>query len=217
LGERGLIDRALLEKYILEGRKDAITGKVDVRYSLQHLMAKCCDFKDKETALQYQGTQRGVEVILTPKFCAELAGEGVEYSWAHSKAFYRRMPLSRKRGRDNFKQLVKDCTCPVNVLTKERIEKFSSRARAYICAYHHLEQQQAVAAATVNVDPNSTPSTSHSLSRVVAPFPPHKQELLYTEIVRLKKACKGHRCALDFDSGFVHSELRNARVEGDLL
>jgi hypothetical protein len=31
------------------------------------------------------------------------------------------------------------------------------------------------------------------------------------------KAFKGHRCALDFDRGFVHSELRNAKIEGDDL
>jgi hypothetical protein len=37
-------------------------------------MAECRDFKDKETALQDLGTQLGVEVILTPKFHAELAG-----------------------------------------------------------------------------------------------------------------------------------------------
>jgi hypothetical protein len=65
--------------------------------------------------------------------------EGVEYSWAHAKAHYRRMPVSRKQGRDNFKQLVKECTCPINVLTKERIETFALQARAYICTYHHLE------------------------------------------------------------------------------
>ncbi len=124
LGERGLIDRALLETYTLKGRKDAITGKVDVRYSLRHLMTECSDFKEEETALQYLGTHLGVEVILTPKFHAKLAGEGVEYSWAHAKVFYRRMPLSRKRGRENFKQLVKDCTCPVNVLTKRALRRF---------------------------------------------------------------------------------------------
>jgi hypothetical protein len=38
------------------------------------------------------------------------------------------------------------------------------------------------------------------------------QILLYTEIERLMKAFKGHRCALDFDRGFVHSELRNAKI-----
>ncbi|KAI2488938.1 hypothetical protein MHU86_25992 [Fragilaria crotonensis] len=217
LGERGLIDRASLEQYTLEGRKDAITGIVDLRYSLRHLLAECYDFKEEETALQFLGSQLGVVVNLTPKFHAELAGEGVEYSWAHSKAFYRRMPLSRKRGRDNFKQLVKDCTWPIKVLTKERIEKFASRARAYICTYHHLEQlQQQVAAAAVNEDPNSS-----ATARIrVAPIPTThiKQELLsYSDIERVKKDFRSHRCVLDFDSGFVHSELRNARVEGDLL
>jgi hypothetical protein len=212
LGERGLIDRSSFEKYTLEGRKDAITGKVDLHFSLRHLLAECCDFKDEETALQYLGSQLGVVVNLTPKFHAELAGEGVEYSWAHAKAFYRRMPVSRKRGRENFKQLVKDCTCPINVLTKQRIEKFASRARAYICTYHHLEQQHQHASAPVIEDPNSSPTAS-SLSSV-APIPPHtKQELLYSEIERLMKAFKGHRCALDFDRGFIHSELKSAKDE----
>ena len=59
-------------------------------------MTECADFKQEETALQYLGSQLGVTVRLTPKFHAELAGEGVEYSWAHAKAYYRRMPLSRK-------------------------------------------------------------------------------------------------------------------------
>ncbi len=137
-------------------------------------------------------------VHLTPKFHAELAGEGVEYSWAHSKSFYRRLPVSRKRGRENFKQLVKDCTCPKTVLTKERIEKFAARARAYICTYHHLEQEQQAVSEMEN----------HDVARVLP-----KQELLYTEIERLMKAFKGHRCALDFDRGFVHSELKQAKTE----
>jgi hypothetical protein len=39
------------------------------------------------------------------------------------------------------------------------------------------------------------------------------QELLYSDIDRLSRAFKGHRCSLDFDRGFVHSELRNAMIE----
>jgi hypothetical protein len=112
-----------------------------------------------------------VTVDLTPKFHAELAGEGVEYNWAHAKAYYRRVPLVRKKGRDNFKALVRECTSPEKVLTKDRVEKFASRARAYICTYHHLEQSRAAPpAATVTVPP------------VVVLL---KQELLYTEIERL--------------------------------
>jgi hypothetical protein len=38
-----------------------------------------------------------------------------------------------------------------------------------------------------------------------------KQEQLYNDIERLMKAFKGHRCALDFDRGFVNSHLREAK------
>jgi hypothetical protein len=118
LAQRGLIEKDSLEEYTVDGRKDAMIGTVDLRYSLIHLLGECTDFKDEQTALQFLlDTQLGVMVILTPKFHAKLAGKGVEYSWAHAKAHYRRMPVSRKRGRDNFKQLVKECTCPINVLT----------------------------------------------------------------------------------------------------
>jgi hypothetical protein len=37
------------------------------------------------------------------KIHAELAGEGVKYSSAHTKAHYRYVPVLRKCGCDNFK------------------------------------------------------------------------------------------------------------------
>ena len=37
-----------------------------------------------------------------------------------------------------------------------------------------------------------------------------KQVLLYSEIERLVKDFKTHRCALDFDRGFVNAELKEA-------
>ena len=67
LWERGLILEELLDKYTLDGRKDAMTGKIDLKLSLCHLMAENMDFKNEETALQYLGTQLGVTVELTLK------------------------------------------------------------------------------------------------------------------------------------------------------
>jgi hypothetical protein len=201
LWERGLIDTSSLEQYTLDGRKDPIAGGVNLRSSLCHILANCNDFKDEETALEYLGTQLGVTVKLTPKFHAELAGEGIEYSWAHSKSFYRRLPLSQKKGRENFKQLVRECTCPERVLTKVRIEKFAARARAYICTYHHLENRKGPG--------DARSQNSENLEE------PKQQELLYSEIERLTKAFRGHRCALDFDRGFVHSELKEAKMPKD--
>jgi hypothetical protein len=39
--EGGLIDRELLEKYTLDGRKVQLTGKVHLQYSLRNILAKC--------------------------------------------------------------------------------------------------------------------------------------------------------------------------------
>ena len=46
------------------------------------------------------------------------------------------------------------------------------------------------------------------------PNPKH-QELLFTEIEQLMKGFKGHRCALDFVHGFVHSELKEVIENND--
>ena len=196
LWERGLIadSKEELSSFTIDGRKDPITGILDTKSSLRHLLANCQDFREEETALQNLGAQLGVTVQLTPKFHAELAGEGVEYCWAHAKSFYRRKPVSSKRGRENFKCLVKDCTSPDEILTRERVQKFAARARAYICTYYHLDLQQQ----GLNSDDVS----------VLA----QKQELLYAEIERLMKDFKVHRCALDFDRGFVNSELKHKAV-----
>lgn len=86
----GLISAESLGNYTLDGRQDPISGEVDLKLSLHHLMAECEDFKNEETALQYLGRQLGVIVQLTPKLHAEIACEGVEYScWAHEKSYYR--------------------------------------------------------------------------------------------------------------------------------
>ena len=81
--------------------KKTDTGEIDNTFSLRYLMGSCRDFLEEETALQFLGRQLGVQVKLTPKFHAELAGEGVEYSWAHAKGYYRRKPLAEKKEEKN--------------------------------------------------------------------------------------------------------------------
>ena len=55
LWKRGLIPEHSLETYTNDGLKDAITGSLDLLYSLQHLLAECTDFKEEETSLKYLG------------------------------------------------------------------------------------------------------------------------------------------------------------------
>ena len=197
LWERGFIDESKsVNCYTIDGRKDPITGEIDSKLSLRHLMRCCQDFMEEETALEHLATQLGATVRLTPKFHAELAGEGIEYCWAVAKGYYRRMPLKRKMGRENFKQLVKESICPVNQLFKKRVCKLSARARAYICTYYHL-------AKTTEAGASGGSNTNNSLVT-------EQQPLLYNEIERLMKDFKVHRCALDFDRGFVNAELKCA-------
>jgi hypothetical protein len=198
LWERGFIDESKpVNCYTVDGRKVPITGEIDSTYSLRHMIRGCQDFKEEETALEHLAAQLSVTVRLTPKFHAELAGEGIEYSWAHAKGHYRRMPLARKKqGRESFKQLVKKSTSPVEQLTEERIRKFAARARAYICTYYCIANTTAAGA-------SGGSNTSNSMVT-------EKQQLLYSEIERLMKEFKVHRCALDFDRGFVNGELKCA-------
>jgi hypothetical protein len=110
------------------------------------------------------------------------------------------MPLARKKqGRESFKQLVKESTSPVGQLTRERICKFAARARAYICTYYCIAENTAAGAS----GGSNTSNTSNSMVT-------EKQQLLYSEIERLMKDFKVHRCALDFDRGFVNAELKCA-------
>ena len=99
LWERGWIDEGQFEKYTLEPATDddgeMLEGAQD--WSLKCLMASCLDFAEEMTALQHVGNELGVSVINTPKFHAELAGEGIEYSWGVTKLVYRRKPLKSKR------------------------------------------------------------------------------------------------------------------------
>jgi hypothetical protein len=83
----------------------------------------------------------------------------------------------------------------MDILTKVRFHKFAARARAYICTYHHLEQQAALTSAEALVA--------------------HEQELLYTQIEHLMKDFKVHRCALEIDHGYVNSELKHKATRTD--
>ena len=56
------------------------------------------DFKNEVSQLEYVVKSIGARVIITTKYHAEYADEGIEYSWGYSKSLYRRHPLAAKRG-----------------------------------------------------------------------------------------------------------------------
>ena len=198
LWERGLIDATKRSAYTLDGRKNRDTGEVNSSMSLRRIMSECHDFVNEETALQVLGRKLGLIVDRTPKFHAELAGEGIEYSWACSKAVFRRLPVAARKGRDNFKLQVRNCTDPTTTLDRKRACLFSARARAYICTYYWLAKKQQEQQQQTVVDAEEDNNCTSS----------YHQQLLFSEIQRLMKEFKTHRCALDFDKGFINVILK---------
>ena len=80
-------------------------------------MSLLTDFIKEETLLQYHGRLLKVKVVRTPKCHPEIAGEGIEYDWGCGKGFYRRLPLSAKKTKINFRESVKKSLDMNNVLT----------------------------------------------------------------------------------------------------
>ena len=66
-------------------------------YSLVELMAFCTDFTEYFSELEAVGEKLGVDVVITTKYHAEIAGEGIEYAWGVAKRAYRKMKLSQKK------------------------------------------------------------------------------------------------------------------------
>jgi hypothetical protein len=59
-------------------------------------MASCTDFEEEETLLQVMASKMGVLVDRSPKCHCEIAGEGIEYSWACTKNHYRQILQDKK-------------------------------------------------------------------------------------------------------------------------
>ena len=184
LWERGMIDEANLNKYTNDGKVDAF-GILDKNYSLHYLMTNCKDFIEEESMLQSMGREMGVTIDRTPICHAELAGEGIEYSWGCSKNEYRRQPLSMKRKKEGYRELVKK-SMSREILTTERVRLFAKRARSYVCAYYQLHHSG------IN---------DHDILDANLPE--------QVKIERLAKKYKTHRSAVDFNAGFITSVVKS--------
>jgi hypothetical protein len=112
LWERGFIDenKPVMKYYTMTGSKD-LYGNVIPGTNLAELMDNTTDFVNKVTLLQEVLGRLGVTVHRSPKCHAELADEGIEYSWGFVKNFYRRLPLCKKRTKDNFRNSLRKALC----------------------------------------------------------------------------------------------------------
>jgi transposase len=183
LWERGFIDPEdeKYKQYTMSGPKDK-HGHVDKGYSLVALMENCEDYTEELTLVQHCGKAMGITVDRTPKCHAELAGEGIEYSWGFSKQRFCKNPIALRRKKNDFLGLVKKCLDREESLTNKLVRKFSRRARAYMVAYY-----------TVHF---SSDSEHQELEN-------EEQASVVVKVERLMKHYKSHRSATDFETKFI--------------
>jgi hypothetical protein len=116
LHERGWIDLNMPRSmYTLTGKrawKDSNGNMPDeyLQYCLCHVINECADFKNEVTAMQELAKEMSddttsFEVLYTPKYHCEIAGEGIEYSWGLSKKEYQSLHWNKKKGLTTFGQV----------------------------------------------------------------------------------------------------------------
>jgi hypothetical protein len=72
-------------------------GFVIVSTSIKAMISSLPDFVDEKTLLQFHGEEKSIDdgqqitLIRSPKCHPEVAGEGINYDWAASKSWYRRL------------------------------------------------------------------------------------------------------------------------------
>jgi hypothetical protein len=151
--------------YTMDAKKDAF-GQPIAGTGLKDMIAALPDFVDEKTLLQHHAESRSIDegqqitLIRSPKCHPEVAGEGIEYDWAASKSWYRRLPLSKKNTKEKFRANVRASMAQV---TKEYRWSFSKRAREYILAYDTLARWN-----EIHGDDATEPETSaYLLDKVV--------------------------------------------------
>ena len=88
------------------------------------------DCKEEKLALAYlfeqlstKGTNN-IELLASPKYHPEIAGEGVEYGFGYAKKTYRLIPLEEKKGKQNFDKAVRKS---VRAVTRRHITQVRSK------------------------------------------------------------------------------------------
>jgi hypothetical protein len=109
-------------------------------------------------------------------------------TWGLGKNRYRGLHIRDKRGKEQFRANVSVCLGRDYVTLLERVRKFSRRARRYMVAYYLLGTK----GNEVFNDDEEMAKLNDTGNRAT----PIKIE----KLVKLQKA---HRCAFDFDRGFI--------------
>ncbi len=111
---------------------------------LHTLSLNCRDFKEEKSTMEVLLDKLGskgslsIELLTTPKYHCELAGEGIEYSWGMGKYYYRNLPLEMKNLKSKF---IKRARLSLTHISIERVWQFATKCRRYMLVYHKYNNQ----------------------------------------------------------------------------
>eukprot|EP00957_Ditylum_brightwellii_P028493 2151085-Ditylum_brightwellii.AAC.1 len=92
---------------------------------------------------QKAGKLVGLNVMVdcSPKYHPEISGEGIEYTWANAKYNLQTVPNGKRKTAQQFMGQVRltMATNKGSYLSCNKIQRFSTRAKDYIRAYHYLQ------------------------------------------------------------------------------
>ena len=111
--------------------------------------------------MSHKGTPK-VELLTSPKYHCELAGEGVEYTWGMMKKYYRSLLLEMKNTKRKFEACV---SASVLHVKRENVARFSAKCRRYMMAYHECDHQD---------EDSPKPKTYQEIERFVKKSKCHK-------------------------------------------
>ena len=119
-------------------------------YSLLRLIEGCLDFADEMTEMEVRGKELGATVLCTTKYHAEMAGEGIEYSWGVSKSRFRKIRISDKirTKKEGFLQNVRQVISTDGAMSLKNVRSFSKKARSYMTLYYAIQSSLKSSAAT---------------------------------------------------------------------
>ena len=201
LWERGWIDEGQLQEYKKEHPEQH-------NFSLVTLMESCLDFAREISRLQRIAERYKMQVIMTPKYHAEIAGVGIEYCWGAAKSFYRKISFSEKKTKQQFRRSVMRS---LQTLSKQVVRKADRKVRCYIETYYCFD--------VLGMDPdNNTERQGGRLEDQQEatddgdgnPPAPQKEIIPLSTISlpmieKMKDNFKCHRCALNFNKAFCIS------------
>ena len=150
LYERGWINENNVSEYTLKGK---VNQKNEIlpehrRFSLRSLMSDCADLKEEKSAIEVLlldlskksiDNHRKIELLVSPKYHCELAGEGVEYAWGMMKRYFRSLSLDKKNTKGKFEKVVRETV--EGCVSKKNMELFSARCQRYMMAYSCLNNK----------------------------------------------------------------------------